>query len=66
MIPKIKYPFTEIETIILLLTTVFVSLKLTNYINWSWIWVLSPIWISISVTLIIVLILYILCRKYKP
>jgi len=25
-----------------LLTIVFVTLKLTNYIDWSWWWVLSP------------------------
>ena len=28
-----------------LLTIVFITLKLTNYIDWSWWWVLSPIWI---------------------
>lgn len=31
-----------------LLTLLFVTLKLTNYIDWSWIWVLSPLWISAS------------------
>jgi len=29
-----------------LLTIVFITLKLTNYITWSWWWVLSPIWIT--------------------
>ena len=29
-----------------LLTIVFITLKLTGYIDWSWWWVLSPIWIS--------------------
>jgi hypothetical protein len=29
-----------------LLTIVFITLKLTGYINWSWLWVLSPIWIA--------------------
>jgi hypothetical protein len=28
-----------------LLTIVFITLKLTGYIDWSWLWVLSPIWI---------------------
>lgn len=37
-----------------LLTIVFITLKLTGYINWPWIWVLSPIWIS---SLVIVCIL---------
>lgn len=30
-----------------LLTIVFITLKLTGYIDWSWWWVLSPIWISV-------------------
>lgn len=30
-----------------LLTIVFITLKLTGYIDWSWIWVLSPLWIPI-------------------
>jgi hypothetical protein len=29
-----------------LLTIVFITLKLTNYIAWSWWWVLSPLWIT--------------------
>jgi hypothetical protein len=29
-----------------LLTIVFITLKLTGFIDWSWWWVLSPIWIS--------------------
>ena len=28
-----------------LLTIVFVTLKLTDYIDWSWWWVLAPMWI---------------------
>jgi len=28
-----------------LLTIVFVTLKVTNAINWSWWWVLCPLWI---------------------
>ena len=39
-----------------LLTIVFITLKLTGYINWSWLWVLSPIWIGVSIWLIIVLV----------
>lgn len=29
-----------------LLTIVFITLKLTGFIDWSWWWVLSPIWIT--------------------
>lgn len=37
-----------------LLTIVFITLKLTNYIDWSWWWVLSPIWISWAILLLII------------
>lgn len=30
----------------LLLTLVFITLKLTSFIAWSWLWVLSPLWIG--------------------
>lgn len=35
-----------------LLTIVFITLKLTNYIDWSWWWVLSPVWIGLAVFLV--------------
>lgn len=28
-----------------ILTIVFITLKLTNFIAWSWWWVLSPMWL---------------------
>ncbi len=31
-----------------LLTIVFITLKLTHYIDWTWTWVLSPIWIPLA------------------
>jgi hypothetical protein len=34
-----------------LLTIVFITLRLTNYIDWSWWWVLSPVWLSIALPL---------------
>jgi len=37
-----------------LLTIVFITLKLTNFIDWSWWWVLSPIWISFVVVIVFV------------
>lgn len=49
-----------------LLTIVFITLKLTNYIDWSWWWVLSPIWIS-AIALIVALVIFFLfmLRQYK-
>jgi len=32
-----------------LLTIVFITLKLTDYIDWSWWWVLSPLWIPLVI-----------------
>lgn len=43
-----------------LLTVVFVTLKLTNVINWSWVWVVSPLWISFLIALFIFLIVLII------
>ena len=40
-----------------LLTIVFITLKLTGYIDWSWVWVTSPIWIT---TLIIFAVVFLL------
>ena len=38
-----------------ILTVVFIILKLCNVISWSWLWVLSPLWISLILTVIIIL-----------
>lgn len=38
-----------------LLTIVFITLKLTGYVNWSWLWVLSPIWITALIVLTVVI-----------
>ena len=38
-----------------LLTIVFVTLKLCGVITWSWWWVISPIFISIGLALVILL-----------
>lgn len=40
-----------------LLTIVFIVLKLCGVITWSWVWVLSPIWISVILVIIIVIII---------
>jgi hypothetical protein len=41
----------------ILLTVLFIGLKLTNIITWSWIWVLSPLWIWISWLLFLIFII---------
>jgi hypothetical protein len=48
-----------------LLTIVFITLKLTGYINWSWLWVLSPIWISFSVVMVILALFLAIYRAAK-
>jgi hypothetical protein len=42
----------------IILTIIFMILKLMNYITWSWIWVISPIWITIIIAIILLLIVY--------
>lgn len=39
-----------------LLTVVFVTLKLCNVITWSWWWVVSPVWIYAAIWLLLVII----------
>lgn len=34
-----------------LLTIIFVVLKLTGVVNWPWIWVVSPLWIPLAIVL---------------
>lgn len=49
-----------------LLTLIFITLKLTNVINWSWWWVLAPLWIPTTLVLLILgflAILFIVCKK---
>ena len=42
-----------------LLTLVFITLKLTGFIQWSWLWVLCPIWAPLAI-LSVVGILYLI------
>ncbi len=39
-----------------LLTVVFVTLKLCNVISWSWWWVISPVWIYAAIWLLLIII----------
>lgn len=34
------------------LSLIFVTLKLTDFIDWSWWWVLSPLWITYGLVII--------------
>jgi len=43
-----------------LLTVLFVALKLTGVIAWSWIWVLSPLWIPIGIGIGIMIVTLVL------
>lgn len=43
----------------ILLTVLFVGLKLCNVIAWSWVWVLSPLWIGWALGIIILAIILI-------
>lgn len=39
-----------------ILFLIFLTLKLTNNIDWSWWWVTSPIWIPLGIILIVFLV----------
>lgn len=39
-----------------LLGLIFITLKLTHYIDWSWWWVLAPFWIPFAIVIVILLI----------
>jgi len=43
---------------IVLLTIVFIVLKLCHVIEWSWVWVLSPLWISAGVVILFLLVFF--------
>ena len=45
------------------LTLIFITLKLTDVINWSWWAVLSPIWIQLVLLIITVIILLIINNR---
>ena len=42
------------------LTLLFITLKLTGYIDWHWVWVLSPAWGGCLMGLILVVYAYIM------
>lgn len=37
---------------------IFITLKLTGYINWSWLWVLSPFWIPFAIAFFVFIVVF--------
>ncbi|MDO5015281.1 MAG: hypothetical protein Q4E28_04950 [Clostridia bacterium] len=37
---------------------IFITLRLTGYIDWSWLWVLAPIWIPIVIVMVLIIFAY--------
>jgi len=42
-----------------LMFLILMTLKLTNYIDWSWWWVTAPLWGGVAIILLIILIVII-------
>jgi hypothetical protein len=40
-----------------LLGLVFITLKLTGYIDWSWVWVLAPVWFGAALAFIVIVLM---------
>ena len=49
--------------LMLMLTAIFVTLKLCGVITWSWLWVLSPLWIGLILAIIAGIVMVIILRK---
>ena len=50
---------------VVILTIVFITLKLTGVITWSWVWVLAPLWISFVIGLALLLGIGLWCHMSK-
>lgn len=46
-----------------ILFLIFLTLKLTNNIQWSWVWVTSPLWIPIVIVGLAVVLLDLISKK---
>jgi hypothetical protein len=57
-----KYDIKINFTPSILLTILFIILKINEIINWNWIWIFSPLWIF---GILVSIILGILWIKYK-
>jgi len=51
------------DMLMLMLTAIFVTLKLCGVITWSWLWVLSPLWIGLILAIIAGIVMVIILRK---
>lgn len=67
MTTKIKTRIIKITPVIVL-TLIFINLKLMGIINWSWLWVFSPLWlpwvIVFSIMVIYLLFLFLTYLVY--
>jgi len=52
----IKFEGPSIDTL-MVLTIVFITLKLTNVIDWGWGWVLAPLWLPVALMVAVFLLL---------
>ena len=53
-----KFPLINIWTVII--TLIFIIMRISNIIDWSALWILSPLWIPSAIALSIIFILYFL------
>ena len=51
------------DMLMLMLTAIFVTLKLCGVITWSWLWVLSPLWIGLILAIVAGIAIAIILRK---
>lgn len=47
--------FSGKTNLMIILFTVFVTLKMTGYITWSWWWVTAPLWGGIAIGILILI-----------
>ena len=52
----VKFEGPSIDTL-MVLTIVFITLKLTNVIDWGWGWVLAPLWLPVALLVAVFLLL---------
>ena len=56
-------PLGLMWSISLVVLTVFVTLRLTDWIAWSLVWVLSPVWIQLAIMVVVTLVAVIRLKK---
>ena len=52
-------------SITIMLTVLFIALKLIGLISWSWWWVLSPIWITFAIGVLVLIPCYVVYKYHK-